>query len=110
MKTMTLRGFYLLFVALVMLSACAYQPTQTTTPVDTRPTLSFEFHDPSMGLYQVYVDNMRVGILDDFRTPEQSVRLEPGMHLIEIRANNDVILQQEKYFGSGDAYTVKVRD
>lgn len=104
---MKLFAVLLLSLALV---ACVQTPTQTTQVIDDRPRLAFE----PIGLpadsaqYQIYVDGVSYGPMNEFLVDESALRIIAGRHLIEVKNAGRIIFSQDVFLGENSTRVIKV--
>ena len=93
-------GFRILACAAVVLIAasCSYPSSRTDIP-DERPSLAFT--DAPAGA-AVYVDGLNMGLASDFNGTDKVLLVEPGNHLVEVRAGSTVLISR-RVFLSGPA-------
>lgn len=83
-------------VALLLLTAACSNPEEQVRTVDSRPGLTVA-NAPAFS--DLLVDGIAVGKANEFVTRASLV--EPGRHVISIRAENGAIVHQETIFVSG---------
>lgn len=104
--------YFLAIVAVALLAACVQTPTERTEVVDDRPRLAFEIVrlDKSPGQYDVFIDKLRHGALNQFIVDENTLRVTEGRHLIEIKRDGTTVYSQDVYLGANNTRIIKVQE
>lgn len=101
---------YLLIVTL--LSACVQQPTRVTETTDDRPRLTFDVvalqERPKR--YEVFVDNISYGRLDQYLTGQNTLPVISGRHRIDVKHGERVVLSEEIVLDANTTRTLRVVD
>lgn len=100
--------FLLVSVFALMLSACVQTPTQNTQVVDDRPGLAFELSSSAAEAYELKVDGVSYGRVEQYLAGENRLRIIDGSHLVELRKGGDVVFTQKVYLGAGSNRILKV--
>jgi hypothetical protein len=89
-------------LAALMLGAvgCVQMPTEKQSVSDLRPQISFVAADALFDAV-VYVDNVAVGRVGDFREGTAALRILPGTHTVRVVADGRVLLDERFYVGDG---------
>jgi hypothetical protein len=91
-----------LFLTLIL--GCA-APRTSTQAVDGRPKVLVK--DAPKGAV-LFVDGVSVGQADSYSGGPAVLLLEPGTHLIEIKAGDRLLVSQRIFFGGGELRTISV--
>jgi hypothetical protein len=75
-------------------------PTEKQSVSDLRPQISFVAADALFDAV-VYVDNVAVGRVGDFREGTAALRILPGTHTVRVVADGRVLLDERFYVGDG---------
>lgn len=96
----------LLTAAVVLIAAlgCA-QPRTSTQAVDGRPKILVK--DAPKGAV-LYVDGVSMGQTDAYQGDPSVLLLEPGTHLVEVKAADRLLFSQRIFFGGGELRTITV--
>lgn len=102
-----MRAAVVLFVALGLggLAGCQY-PTTGVEITDERPTIAFK--GAPYGSV-VFVDGLAHGSAASYDGVKNSLIVEPGSHLVEVRDGGNVIFSQKVFLGSRATKTFVVR-
>ena len=92
------------FLFAISLTACTY-PTTTINAVDARPSLAFTNASPTAALL---VDGIVVGNAASFNGKTNVLRLERGMHRIEVKDGTRTLLSQSIYLGDDLLKTINL--
>lgn len=97
----------LLLLALV---ACVQKPTQSTEVVDDRPRLAFDAAalPARPNQYEVVVDNINYGSMEQFLVNQNALRVIDGPHRVEVYRNGDVVFRQDVVLGANSTRVIKV--
>ncbi len=90
-----------LFMVLALggLAACDVRyPTTTVEIADERPTIGFK---GAPGGSQVFVDGIAMGAADQFDGSRETLMVEPGTHVVQVRHEGGVLLSERVYLGEG---------
>lgn len=82
------------------LSGCVQMPTEKQGVSDLRPQISFVATDAVLDAV-VYLDNVEVGRVGDFRDGTAALRILPGTHTVRVVADGRVLLDERFYVGDG---------
>ena len=107
-KGMEMRRLFasLAFVcSVLMLSGCVNTPTETAGVKDDRPYIMF---DGVASNDMIVLDGIGMGKASDFISGKSALRIEPGTHMVQIRRNDEVVLEQKFYIarGSSKSFTI----
>ena len=89
---------------LPLLLACA-DPVTVTRTVDARPRILVQ--GAPMGAV-LFVDGKPMGDASAYAGAPGVLLLEPGTHLLEVRAGQTLLLSQKVFLGGGEQRTVTV--
>jgi hypothetical protein len=81
-------------------AGCVQMPTEKQGVSDMRPQISFVAAE-SLSDAVVYVDNVAVGLVGDFRDGTAALRILPGTHVVRVVAGDRVLLDERYYIGDG---------
>ena len=103
-----MRAVLALFVAVGLggLGACIQYPTSGVEITDERPTIAFR-GAPFAAV--VFVDGREHGWAATYDGVKQSLIVEPGSHLVEVRDGGNVIFTERVFLGSRATKTFVVR-
>lgn len=82
------------------MAGCVQMPTEKQGVSDLRPQISFVAAE-SLFDAVVYVDNVEVGRVGDFRDGTAALRILPGTHTVRVVAGDRVLLDERFYIGDG---------
>ncbi|WP_404418743.1 hypothetical protein [Marinospirillum sp.] len=101
---------YLMILMLaVFLAGCVQSPTHNTQVVDDRPGLAFELLSSSAKVYELKVDGVSYGRVDQYLAGENRLRIIDGSHRIELfDRQGKVVYSQRVYLGSGSNRILKI--
>ncbi|WP_341937515.1 hypothetical protein [Marinimicrobium sp. C2-29] len=104
--------YLLAILTFALLTACVQTPTERTEVVDDRPRLAFEvIHlSESPDQYDVYIDQLRHGALNEYLLNENTLRVTDGRHLIEVKRGNETVFSQNVYLGANNTRIIKVQE
>lgn len=104
--------YFLAILTFALLTACVQTPTERTQVVDDRPRLAFEVVSlsESADQYDVYIDQLRHGTLDQFLVDENTLRVTDGRHLIEVKKGDATVFSQDVYLGANNTRVIKVQE
>lgn len=107
--TRLMRFFSTLSLSIFLFACAGTQPTTTSTIVDDRPVLVFEFENtvPSDAV-EIYVDNLPMGKAQDFLAGSHGLKVIPGTHVIRLQLSGNTIYERNLYLGEGATKTVYV--
>lgn len=95
---------WIAFAALAALmlgtTGCVQMPTEKQGVSDLRPQISFVAAE-SLFDAVVYVDEVAVGRVGDFREGAAALRILPGTHTVRVVADGRVLLDERFYIGDG---------
>lgn len=91
------KGLLVIFAALA-LAGCSSYPTETSSTIDDRPSISFQSQHPEAA---VYLDGQFVGTVGDYPVKEKALRVLPGTHTVQIRIPGKHPINQKFYVGNG---------
>lgn len=102
-----MRTVLALFLAIGLggIAACQY-PTTNVEITDERPTIAFK--GAPFGAV-VFVDGLEHGSVANYDGVENSLIVEPGSHLVEVRYGGNVIFTERVYLGNRATKTFVVR-
>lgn len=94
------------------LSACVQSPTQSTQVVDDRPRLTF---DPVTiqgrpKHYEVVIDGISYGSIDQYLIHQNTLRVVAGPHVIELRKDGELVFREDVVLGENTTRVIKVID
>lgn len=81
------------------------EPRTNTQTVDGRPKVLVK--DAPKGAV-LYVDGVSMGQADSYRGDPGVLLLDPGTHLIEVKAADRLLFSQRIFFGGGELRTITV--
>ncbi|HTN51927.1 MAG TPA: hypothetical protein VML50_05955 [Anaeromyxobacter sp.] len=90
--------------AVLLALACAGPQTTVRTP-DTRPALAFEGAPAGAVLF---VDGLQIGDPSLYDGQPQVLVVEPGTHLVVIRAADGAVILEQKVYVESEHKTIKV--
>jgi hypothetical protein len=90
--------------AALLLAGCA-MPSTTVRTTDTRPSIALEGGVPGTVLL---VDGQLVGDAASYNGKPLVLRLEPGTHEVEIRAQDGKLLFQQRIFVESELKVIQV--
>ncbi|MEO6421418.1 MAG: hypothetical protein ABIR84_01670 [Candidatus Nitrotoga sp.] len=102
-------GLLLILGLLVELTACTQMPTEKQNVTDMRPNLSFKILDERFLDAKIYVDELDMGSIGEFREGVASLRIRSGSHHIRIIKNDQVLIEEKLYLGDGVNRTILVK-
>ncbi len=89
----------LMVLALGGLAACDIRyPATNVAIADERPTIGFK---GAPGGSQVFVDGIAMGAADQFDGSRETLMVEPGTHVVQVRHEGGVLLSERVYLGEG---------
>ncbi|NVK17146.1 MAG: hypothetical protein HWE30_00470 [Methylocystaceae bacterium] len=95
---------FLAIAAVIILSACSYPHTNTTT-VNDEPTLVFE---GTSSTAEVYLNGLNVGLAANYNGEPNSLIVPRGTHQLEIRDNGTIILSEKIFVSDGSVKTISL--
>ncbi len=101
---------WLLSIAMTLgLTACVQTPTQTTQTVDDRPRLAFDEQLAGEPMeYELVIDGISYGSLDQYLVNENALRIVEGTHRIEVLDHGYVVFTTEVFLGASSTRVIKV--
>jgi len=101
--------YLMVFMVAVLLAGCVQSPTHNTQVVDDRPGLAFEVQSSAAKAYELKVDDVSYGRVDQYLAGESLLRIIDGSHLIElVDRQGKVVYSQRVYLGSGSNRILKI--
>ena len=88
---------------------CTQFPTEKSNIVDMRPTISFKFEDDSFGSARVMIDGADSGAIEDYIDGEAALKVLSGTHLVQVKLNGKMLIEQKIYVGDGVNRTILVQ-
>ncbi len=89
----------LMVLVLGGLAACDIRYPNTNVAIaDERPTIGFK---GAPGGSQVFVDGIAMGAADRFDGHRETLMVEPGTHVVQVRHDGGVLLSERVYLGEG---------
>lgn len=89
----------LMVLVLGGLAACDIRyPSTTVAIADERPTIGFK---GAPGGSQVFVDGIAMGAADQFDGSRETLIVEPGTHVVQVRQDGGLLLSERVYLGEG---------
>jgi len=101
-------GLFLVLTALLGLG-CSQVPTEKQSAVDLRPQISFKVANDNIKGSTVFVDNLNMGLIDEYQENHAALRVLPGKHIVSIVKRDQVIYQETIYVGHGISRTIIVQ-
>ncbi len=102
MKKILTRAALLAALGIAALSAaCTQMPTEKQGVSDLRPQVSFRLENPDLGLAQVLVDGLVVGLAGQYAEGTAALRLRPGTHEIRVEYGGRQLLSERFYSADG---------
>lgn len=100
----------LLLLSALMVVGCVRTPTQEVKVVDDRPRVSFDVSvlEKNPSEYQVRVDGIDFGTIDQYLQGQHTLPLLAGQHTIEVVLNNNVVFNKKVYLGENSTRVIKV--
>ncbi len=94
----------------LVLSACTRWPTETTQVVDDRPRVAFETQNLSgrASAYQLVIDGIDYGSLDQYLAGKNALRIVSGPHRIEVQKNGETVFTENVVLGENTTRIVRV--
>ena len=89
-------------------AGCVQMPTEKQGVSDLRPQVSFVAAE-SLFDAVVYVDDVAVGRVGDFRDGVAALRILPGTHTVRVVADGRVLLDERFYIGDGVSRAFRVQ-
>lgn len=86
---------------MLMLSACTQMPTERQGTSDMRPQISFKAADERTRNAHVILDDLDMGLVENYLEGAASLRILPGTHLLSVVKGDRVIFQEKFYVGDG---------
>lgn len=97
---------FLLFLLTGALAGCVQMPTHEQSVVDNRPRINFAIpHGQDGSQYQVILNGVEVGTAGDFRAGQKALVALPGPHVLTVRRQGQVIIEERIYLGDGATRT-----
>ena len=94
-----------LFLAFPLVSLACSTPVTVVRTMDDRPKLLLQGAPDGATLQ---VDGRRVGKAAAFSGTPGVCQMEPGVHLLEVRLGDKVLVSQKVFFGGGEQRTLVV--
>lgn len=94
------------------LSSCVQPPTRTTQITDDRPRITFDAIalQKKAKQYEVLVDNVSYGTLDQYLTGKNTLPIVSGRHRIEIRHDDRLVSTEDVVLDANTTRTIRVVD
>lgn len=96
------------FIISLILSGCVQSPTRNTEVVDDRPGLSFELTSPASRSYELKIDGVSYGRIEQYLAGENRLRIIDGKHKIVLIDNGRIVFSKNIYLGTGSNRILKV--
>lgn len=96
-------------LAMAVTPGCVQMPTETQNVVDLRPRISFRTESDRAREATVLVDKLEMGRVGDYIDGWKELRLLPGRHLIQVVADDTILLEEDVYLGDGVGRTFLVQ-
>lgn len=94
-----------LLAALAFSIAACTMPSTTVRTTDTRPSLAFEGAPEGS---TAYVDGLPVGEAERYDGQPEVLLVEPGTHVVTIKARDGSVLFERKVYVESEIKTLKV--
>ncbi len=94
------------------LSSCVQPPTHSTQVTDDRPRITFDAIalQKRAKQYEVLVDNVSYGTLDQYLAGKNTLPIIAGRHRIEIRHGDRLVTTEEVVLDANTTRTIRVVD
>ena len=99
-----MRLLLIIFIMITLIAGCAY-PTTTVRAVDDRPSIAIQGAPKDAILY---VDGLNMGPADTYDGKPQVLLLETGKHKVEVKSQNQTLLSEKVFLGSGSTKILSV--
>lgn len=105
-----MKSIILLLLTSLWLAGCVRTPTQEVKMVDDRPRVSFDTSvlEQNVGAYEVRVDGISFGSIEQYLQGKHTLPLLPGQHSIEVLLDNKPIFSKKVYLGENTSRVIKV--
>ena len=101
---------FLFFWGVVLLGlGCSQIPTEKQSAVDMRPQVSFKIVNENMKGATVFVDNLNMGLIDEYQENQAALRVLQGKHVVSVMQRDQVVYQESIYVGHGISRTIIVQ-
>lgn len=103
---------FLGLVFLLSLSSCVQPPTRVTEVTDDRPRVTFHAVDlqKKAKKYEVLIDNVSYGTLDQYLAGQNTLPIVSGRHRIEIRESERLVSTEDVTLDANTTRTIRVID
>jgi hypothetical protein len=90
-------------LAVALLYGCVdAKPIETSTVVDERPVLMFNFESPiPVEPVKIYINKLYMGDAQKYQKGQLGLKVIPGTQIIRLELNGSTILEQKIYLGRG---------
>jgi hypothetical protein len=93
-KTVSIFAVAASLAGVLALGGCSPMPTQSQSPTDRRPQISFKATTERVLSAQVILDGIDMGQVGSYLEGDASLRTSSGPHMLIVASNNRLIYQQ----------------
>lgn len=96
--------------AVLCLAGCVDTPVQSSQVVDDRPRLTFDTSllGDDVSAYEVVIDGVNYGSINQYQTTEATMRIVSGSHKISVVYGGQVVYETKVYLGENSTRVIKV--
>ena len=100
--------YFVMILALSLLIGCVKTPTRNSTTVDDRPGITFNLHSKDARKYELKIDGISYGSVEQYQQGENLLRVVDGTHVVELFNGENVVLRKSVYLGAGVNRVIEV--